>query len=217
MKTIHILSLAVSALVLSSFFLDLESKKIHETGPPITYVRAIYAMPATYDPILMNEGTGLLFSELAYEGLLRFDRFFGVEGALAESWETSRNGKILTFTLRKKAHFHNGQPVTAQDVVYSLSRLVSKKSLVHKYYDVILGAVEYRKGKISSVKGLQAPNRHTVTITLKNPFPPFIHILAGTTAKVFPKGTFERNNFYQAPFGAGPFRLVSIGKNARSG
>ena len=210
MKTISILSLVASTL----FLLGLESQKIPKKGEiPRTYVRAVYAMPSTYDPIQMNEGTSLMFSELVYEGLLRFDRFFGVEGALAESWETSPDGKTLTFTLRKSAHFHNGQPVTGQDVVYSLSRLVSKKSLVYKYYDAIQGAVEYREGKASSVKGLQAPNRYTVTITLKNPFPPFVYILAGTTAKVFPKGTFEKRNFSQSPFGAGPFQFVSTGKN----
>ena len=198
--------LALSFLLWGCFGQKSGSQK----GVNLPYVQAVYSMPSTYDPILMNEGTALILSDLIYEGLLRFDRFFGVEGALAKSWETSPDGKILTFDLRKNARFHNGKNLTGRDVVYSLSRLVSSKSLVHKYYDAILGAKEYREGKAASVKGLESPSMYIVKIILKKPFPPFIHILAGSTAKIFPEGTFESGTFSKAPFGAGPFKIESI-------
>lgn len=89
------------------------------------YVKAIYSMPVSYDPIKMNDGASLAFSELVYEGLARFSEDFNAIPALAESWSTSPDGLVMTFKLNPKAKFHDGQKVTALDVKASLARAVS--------------------------------------------------------------------------------------------
>ena len=53
------------------------------------FVKAIYSMPVSYDPIRMNDGASLIFSELVYEGLLMFTEDYGIEAGIADSWETS--------------------------------------------------------------------------------------------------------------------------------
>ena len=176
------------------------------------YIKAMYSKPVTYDPILMNEGASLTFAELVYEGLLRFNNTFGVEGALATSWKTSKDGKVITFTLKKGVWFHDGRILKARDVVYSLTRAVSPQSRVYKYYDMILGAKEYYTGQAKSVKGLRSPSDYVVEVELKNPFPPIIYILAGSTAKILPFGYGEEKSFFRTPVGTGPFQFLYMGE-----
>jgi ABC-type transport system substrate-binding protein len=61
-----------------------------------TYTKAVYSLPLTLDPILMNDTASLVASNLIYDGLLRFSPTLKIEGALAESWSTSSDGMTLT-------------------------------------------------------------------------------------------------------------------------
>lgn len=163
----------------------------------LPYVKAIYSKPVSYDPAQMNDGASLIFSELVYEGLLRFTENYGIQAGIAQSWKTSKDGKLLTFKINPHAKFHNGEGITARDVVVSLNRLISPTSKVRKYYEVI--------------KKINEIDLHTVTIELKNPFPPFLYVLAGGTAKVLPSKYLNDKNFFDNPIGAGPFSIKKIG------
>lgn len=183
-----------------------ESRK-EQTGQ--VYTKAVYALPQSFDPILMNDTASLVVSNLVFDGLLRFTSDLRFEGALAESWAVDPTGKTYTFQLRRNAKFHDGSPVRAIDVVASLSRAVSAKSTVFKYYDCIVGAEEYFAGKAKSVAGLRADGDDKVVIELKYSFPPFLSILAGATAKVLPANADSIPGFFNRPIGAGPFKVES--------
>lgn len=101
------------------------------------YYKALYSKVLTYDPALMTDTASLAVANQIYDGLLEFGDHFDIQPALAESWETSSDGKVLTFQLRKNARFHDGTPVTAQDAVASFERLISKNSVVAKHYELI--------------------------------------------------------------------------------
>lgn len=73
--------------------------KSHTDHVEIPYIKAIYSKPVSYDPAQMNDGASLIFSELVYEGLLRFDESYGIQAGIAESWETSEDGRLITFRL----------------------------------------------------------------------------------------------------------------------
>ena len=192
---------------------DSHSKKFIEQVATPTYVKAIYSMPVSYDPIKMNDGASLIFSELVYEGLLRFTEDYGLQAGLAESWATSANGLILTFKLNPNAKFHNGIKVTANDVKESLTRNVSKDSVVYKFYDVIKGAKKYFEQKASSVDGLRIVDTNTIEIHLEKPFPPILYVLAGGTAKILPSNLLKKTDFFKKPIGSGPFKVQSISKD----
>jgi ABC-type transport system substrate-binding protein len=98
----------------------------------IPYIKAVYSKPVSYDPAQMNDGASLIFSELVYEGLLRFTENYGIKAGIAESWETSEDGKTITFIINPKAKFQNGEKVNANDVVVSLSRVLAPESKVFK-------------------------------------------------------------------------------------
>src|SRR2546427_13078468 len=103
-------------------------------------------------------------SQQIFDGLVQFDQTLMVGRALAEFWKASRDGLTWTFTLRKGVRFHNGREVTAEDVVYSLTRLVDPKtrSGAADLFGAIKGAHEFREGRPRTVVGLVAQDRYTL-------------------------------------------------------
>src|SRR5207248_5871612 len=120
--------------------------------------------------------------------------------SLAESWSVSRDGLAYDFVLRKGVKFHNGDPVTAEDVKFSLER--------------------YRGGAASTLKarvaGVEVVDPQRVRIRLKQPWPDFMTFYATPAtgaAWIVPKRYIERvgdDGFKKAPVGAGPYRFVSF-------
>ncbi len=176
----------------------------------VVYTKAVYSLPLTYDPVAMNDEASLLVSSLIYDGLLSFTPSLRLEGSLAESWSTDRSGKILTFKLRKDIKFHNGEVLTAATVIRSLERAVKPGSAVFKLYDCIEGAENYFSGKSKQVTGLRAVDDLTAEIKLKNPFPPFLSVLAGATAKILPLSVFSDKEFFKHPIGTGAFKFSAV-------
>src|SRR2546426_1937662 len=120
--------------------------------------------------------------------------------SLAESWSMSKDGISYEFVLRKGARFHNGDPVTAEDVKFSFER----------YKGSGAGLL---KDKVKDVQ-VVAPNR--VRFVLKEPWPDFMAFY-GTSATgagwIVPKKYVEKvgeDGFKKAPVGAGPYKLVSF-------
>jgi peptide/nickel transport system substrate-binding protein len=119
--------------------------------------------------------------------------------SLAESWNLSADGLAYDFTLRS-AKFHNGEPVTAEDVKFSFERYKG-------------GAAALLKGKVKEVRAVDA---RRVRFVLKEAWPDFMTFY-GTTATgagwIVPKKYVERvgeDGFKKAPIGAGPYKFVSF-------
>src|SRR3989475_2922590 len=119
--------------------------------------------------------------------------------SLAESWTESADGLVYEFKLRRGLKFHNGDPLTAEDVKFSFDRYNGA------------GARELR----ARVRQLEIVDPLTVRFTLKEPWPDFMTFY-GTTATaagtVLPKKYFESvgpDGFKQKPIGAGPHQFLS--------
>jgi peptide/nickel transport system substrate-binding protein len=120
--------------------------------------------------------------------------------SLAESWTVSKDNLTYEFLLRSGPKFHNGDPVTAEDVKFSFERYRG-------------GAAKLLKEKVREVRVVD-PRR--VRFVLKEPWPDFMTFY-GTTATgagwVVPKKHVEKvgeAGFQKAPIGAGPYRFVSV-------
>ena len=120
--------------------------------------------------------------------------------SLAESWSTSQDGMSYTFVLRQNARFHNGDPVTADDVKFSFERYKG-------------GGAKLLKEK---VKEVQIVDARRVSFVLKEPWPDFMTFY-GTTASgagwIVPKKYVQHvgdDGFKKAPIGAGPYKVVSF-------
>jgi peptide/nickel transport system substrate-binding protein len=119
---------------------------------------------------------------------------------LAESWTMSKDGRTWEFVLRKGTRFHNGEPVTAEDVKFSFERYKGAGAPLFK----------------ERVREVQVVDPGRVRFHLNEPWPDFMTFY-GTSASgaawIIPKKYFEKvgeDGFRKAPVGAGPYKFVSF-------
>ena len=118
---------------------------------------------------------------------------------LAESFSASEDGLSYEFVLRDKAKFHNGDPVTAEDVKFSFERYRGAS------HDLI-------KGQVAAI---ETPDPRHVRFKLKEPWPDFLTFYATASGAgwIVPKNYVEKvgdEGFKKAPVGAGPYKFVSF-------
>src|SRR5690349_5497183 len=121
---------AVAVLLLVALVAAVAPASAQERSPSHStsvYRRPLGTEPATLDPARIADIYGRSVAQQIFDGLVEFDQTLTIAPALAQYWKASRDGLTWTFTLRKGVRFHNGREVTADDVVFSLSRLVDPK------------------------------------------------------------------------------------------
>jgi peptide/nickel transport system substrate-binding protein/oligopeptide transport system substrate-binding protein len=179
-----------------------------------TYRAALPWQPRNLDPAFSTDIYSVTIIQQVFDGLVQFDQNLNVVPALASTWRVSADGLVYTFTLRQDARFHNGRSVTAGDFVYSFTRILDPRQnpSALSFFEKIQGADAYSRGKARAVSGLKAPDPYTLEITLKEPFAPFLSVLAMKSSKVVPREVVERadKDFARHPLGTGPFRLESF-------
>jgi peptide/nickel transport system substrate-binding protein/oligopeptide transport system substrate-binding protein len=164
--------------------------------------------PRSLDPALSTDvPTGRAVAYL-FDGLTRFTPDAQVVPGLATSWETSPDGSVYTFHLRRGVTFTDGTPFGARQVLTSWRRVLDPKVRGGRGWPLypIKGAKEYADGKATSIEGVAAPNDSTVVVTLKEPFAIFPKLLAMPVASIAPDRIPA--NFGEHPIGTGPWRLV---------
>ncbi len=119
--------------------------------------------------------------------------------SLAKSWSTSEDSLTHDFVLRDGVHFHNGEPVTAEDVKFSFERY---RGAAH----------ELMKNKVAAIEAVDS--RH-VRFKMKEPWPDFLTFYSSASGAgwIVPKKYTEKvgdDGFKQAPIGAGPYKFVSF-------
>ena len=163
--------------------------------------------PRDYDPAT-TFGSG---DKLVFSGLVSFDPNLNLTPDLAESWDVSADGTVYTFHLRPNAKFHNGRPVTAQDVIYSWERAVSPElasDTALTYLGDIVGFQALAAGQADAPSGLVALDDHTLQVTIDAPKPYFLYKLTYPTAFVLDKENVESGEeWYRQPNGTGPYQM----------
>lgn len=133
---------------------------------------------------------------------------------LAEKWEISADGKVYTFYIRKGVKFHNGEELTADDVLFTFDRMLNPKTkaLNTDFLDMIAGAKERMEGKSDNVSGLKVLDKYIIQITLQEPFAPFIANLATPACSIYNRKATEAADKQfgidvKQTVGTGPFKL----------
>src|SRR5690606_8227984 len=131
------------------------------------------------------------------EGLVEVNADLGIEPALAESWTVSDDGLTYVFKIREGVRFHNDRTMTADDVVYSLQRILDPE------------VASPQASRFAQVTSAVATGEYEVTFTLSQPYAPFISNL--TNLFVVPREVVESlGDLQQSAVGTGPFVLDEI-------
>jgi peptide/nickel transport system substrate-binding protein len=175
-------------------------------GGNLVYERQ--AATETLDPLNPLNGNGDIFSyNLIYSGLVRSDptgKTNNIVPSLSDHWTISSNGKTYTFHLRPGIKFSNGQPVTAEDVAWTLNRFGNPK------INGVMAAVAVGFGHATVVNG------STVRVQLKRPVAAFLYDISIWPAFILPKNLVQKEGkaFYTHPVGSGPFAVKSFVKGS---
>jgi len=155
-----------------------------------------------------------------FDGLVRADTIAPGQSdlvpALAESWEISDDGLVYTFHLRKGVKFHNGEELKADDVLFTINRMMDPKTraLNTDFYYAIKGAKACLDGEADLVEGVKVIDDYTIEITLEEAYSPFLALLASPPCAIFNrKATTEAGRDFglipEKTIGTGPFKLTS--------
>ena len=193
----------VLTLTLAAFAQAIVARAAHADAPAgqMTWAVHFTLAPTLFEPA---ETPGLITPFMIlyalHDALVKPMPGKSMTPSLAESWSASPDGLVHEFVLRKGARFHNGDPVTAEDVKFSFERYrgISAKLLKDK------------------VAAIETPDPGRVRFRLKQPWPDFMTFY-GTPATgagwVVPRKHVEKvgeESFKKQPVGAGPYRFVSF-------
>ncbi len=156
--------------------------------------RLVYASEAEFEglnPIL--EETNL--DALLFRGLMRFDENNKPINDIADSVVISDDQLTYTIKLKENVKFHDGEPLTAEDVVFTIDSILDDKN------------ASFLKSDFTEVESVTKTNDYTLELKLKQPFTPLVDKL---TAPILPKHAFKgvdmrTADFNGHPIGAGPY------------
>ena len=191
---------------------DAEPASRGTTAGDTTRLVHLYVDPPTLDPHLTTDATSARIIVEVFGGLVTIDPDLNIIPDLAESWDISDDGRVYTFHLRPEAKFHDGRPVTAHDVQWSLERVtnpLTESPVVDQYLGDIVGVKEKLAGDAATISGVRFIDEHTIEFTIDEAKSYFLAKLTYPTGFVLDQDNVEANprSWFREPNGTGPFRL----------
>ena len=153
----------------------------------------IESSPTSLDPRVGVDAQSEHIDMLLFDALVRKDAHFQLQPDLAQSWETP-DAQTYIFHLRTDVHFHNGQPLTARDVAWTLESMRNGTVITPK------------ASALASIDHIETPDAHTVILHLHHADAALLWNLSDGATGIVPYGSGR--DFQQHPIGTGPFRFV---------
>lgn len=211
-------SLISSAVSLAAFFLALNvavtsahaaKYAVPNTKAPIggTFTRNIKGEPPTLHPIMSTDVYATNVQSFVMDSLATRDsQTFEYKPRMAEKWEASKDGKVYTWHLRKGLTFHDGKPVTAEDVKFSFDAIFEKA----------YGAAE-KQVYLEGIEKVEVVDPLTVKFYLKNTY--FLNFNSMADLTIIPKhayGDVEKSKkMTRELIGSGPYKLDRFDRGQR--
>ncbi|MCX5843330.1 MAG: peptide-binding protein [Deltaproteobacteria bacterium] len=173
------------------------ARKLSDSGPAYgdIIVEGSIGDASNLIPLLSSDSTSHGIASLVYNGLVKYDKDVNIVGDLAESWKISRGGLVITFHLRKGVKWHDDQPFTARDVMFTYKLTIDPKT-----------PTAYA-GDFLKVKKAEVLDDHTFRVIYDKPFAPALMSWGST---ILPKHLLEGKDITASPLsrhpiGTGPY------------
>jgi len=171
-----------------------------------SFTEGLVGSPRFINPVLAISDTDKDLSSLIYSGLIRQKVDGNFEGDIAESFSVSEDGLVYDFVIKENVYFHDNKPVTADDVIFTIQRIVD-------------GVVKSPKHAIFEGVSVEKISQKQVRFSLKKPYAPFLTALS---VGILPKHIWENASSEEFPFsefnidpvGSGPYKIDKISRNS---
>ena len=201
----QILVVAVTIVIVALLLLSQQPVSVitlPEAAPGGIYTEALIGSMGRLNPMLdWNNSADRDINRLIFSGLMRFDSRGLPQPDLADSWAATPDGMIYNFSLRQNAFWHDGQPVTSDDVIFTIELIKSTGSLFPQDIKDLWSQIE--------VKRL---DDKTIQFKLAEPFAPFLDyvtfgILPKHLLETIPADQLANAEFNLQPVGSGPYKF----------
>jgi len=202
-KTLFFAAIVIFAFSFLSILINVNNENltsIPRQGGSLT--EGIAGIPRFINPLLAQKDVDRDLTMLIYSGLLRLTEDGDLQNDLAETYEINEDGTIYTVTLKENLTFHDGMPLTSDDVIYTvaLAQNGALKSAVQSTWNGVF---------------IEKIDERTVSFTIPERYVPFAHNL---TLGILPKHIWENvtiedflfSEFNTRPIGSGPYRISDI-------
>ena len=187
-------------------------------GGTLNMVAPYGASVSSLDPHSTARTQDEVISQALHRTLYRWNSATNTpELELANSVEVSDDGLTYTYDLLTNAYFHNGRQMTADDIIWSYTRVMDSTRGYPGAGNVriIAGAVEYESGNADQISGLEKIDDFTLRMTISDRVDPAYYLFDGTTS-ILPREEVENEAaFLQHPVGLGPFKFVEYVTGSR--
>lgn len=162
-------------------------------------IEATIGEPSILIPMLAGDSASHTVAGMIFDGLVKYDTDLSVIGDLAESWDISPDGLVITFHLKKGIKWTDGVEFTADDVMFGYKTIIDEKTPTAYKEDFL------------QVKKAEVLGRYTFRVTYEKPFAPALSSWGGLV--VLPKHLLEgkditKTDFGRNPIGLGPYKLL---------
>ena len=158
---------------------------------------------APYGAILTSNHWG---KQAAYDSLVEWDKDLNLKPALATSWKISADQKSITFNLRRGVKFHNGKELDADDVKYSVEKMLNPP---------LPGSIT-TVSQVPGFLGVDVVSKYVARLNLKTRDARVFGFLAwGRYSPIVPAGLYDQINVARNAIGTGPYRMVGFAPNDR--
>lgn len=166
----------------------------HAKPQPNTVVMVIESSPNNLDLRIGTDAQSERLGALIFDPLVRKDDHFNPQPWIAERWEQPEPTRMV-FHIRHDVRFHDGRPLQAEDVAYTIRSLQD-------------GSIVTSKGaSLNAITSVETPDDYTLVLHLKQPDASLLFNLSDGLFGIVPRGSGK--DFGAAPIGSGPFRFVS--------
>ncbi|MGH9037018.1 MAG: ABC transporter substrate-binding protein [Acidimicrobiia bacterium] len=167
------------------------------------------------DPLDAREPVDVMVADQVFDTLVAYDRkTLEPRAGLASSWGVNPEQTVFEFQLAEAATFHDGTPVTAADVKFTLERIAAKDSdsPLLAQLEAVTGFGAYRDGSAPGLAGVETPADKLLRVRLDRPFATFPAALGHPGFGVVPQAKVTELGaaFEDVPVGSGPFKVAAV-------